>query len=129
MLFRSSSRIRIPAPSPTTNPSRSASNGRDALRGSSLRVESARIAANPPIPIGVMEASDPPQIMTSASPRWISRNESPTAWALVVQAVAVAEFGPLARVRIETCPEARLMIVAGMKNAEIFLGPPSSSAL
>ena len=37
-------------------------------------------------------------------------------WALVVQAVAVAEFGPFAPVRIETQPEARLTIVAGMKN-------------
>ena len=32
-------------------------------------VESARMAANPPIPMGVMHASVPPQIMASASPR------------------------------------------------------------
>ena len=44
----------------------------------------------------------PPQIMTSASPRWMMRKESPIACAPVVQAVAVAEFGPLAPVRIET---------------------------
>ncbi len=60
------------------------------------------MAANPPMPIGVMQASVPPQIMASASPRWIIRNESPIEWALVVQAVAVAEFGPLAPLRIET---------------------------
>ena len=30
------------------------------------------------------------------------RKESPIEWALVVQAVAEAEFGPLAPVRIET---------------------------
>ena len=60
------------------------------------------MAANPPMPMGVMQASVPPQIMASASPRWIMRNESPMAWALVVQAVAVAEFGPLAPVRMET---------------------------
>ena len=35
-------------------------------------------------------------------------------WAPVAHAVAVAEFGPLAPVRIDTCPAARLMIVAGM---------------
>ena len=39
------------------------------LLGSSLRVERARMAANPPTPMGVMAASVPPAIMTSASPR------------------------------------------------------------
>ena len=67
-----------------------------------MRVESARIAANPPMPIGVTAASVPPQIMAMASPRWIMRNESPIEWALVVHAVAVAEFGPLAPLLIET---------------------------
>ena len=41
-------------------------------------------------------ASVPPQIITSASPRWMMRKESPMECALVVQAVAVAELGPLA---------------------------------
>ena len=86
----------MPAPSPITKPSRSASNGRLARSGSSLRVESAFMAANPPTPIGVMAASVPPQIITSASPRWIRRKESPTACAEAEQAVAVAEFGPFA---------------------------------
>ena len=35
----------------------------------------------------------------------------------------VAEFGPFAPVRIETQPEARLTIVAGMKNGLTRLGP------
>ena len=48
-----------------------------------------------------MQASVPPQIIASASPRWMILNESPMECALVVQAVAVAEFGPLAPVRIE----------------------------
>ena len=56
-----------PDPSPTMKPSRSSSNGRLARCGSSLRVERARMAANPPTPIGVMAASDPPAIITSAS--------------------------------------------------------------
>ena len=86
----------MPAPSPTTKPSRWASNGRLARAGSSLRLESAFIAAKPPIPMGVMEASAPPQIITSASQRWIILNESPTAWAEAEHAVAVAEFGPRA---------------------------------
>src|SRR3954471_16426386 len=44
-------------------------------------------------------------------------------------AVQVAEFGPLAPSRIDTCPAARLMMAEGMKNGEILRGPPSSSAL
>src|SRR2546426_12550422 len=120
--------MRTPAPSPTTNPSRSLSKGREARWGSSLRVDSARIAAKPPTPIGVTAASDPPQIMTSASPRERTRNASPTAWAPEEQAVHGAEFGPLAPNRIETWPAARLIMLDEIKNGEIFRGPPSRNA-
>ena len=58
----------MPAPSPITKPSRSRSKGREARTGSSLRVDSARMAAKPPTPSGVMAASLPPAIMASASP-------------------------------------------------------------
>ncbi len=92
----------MPAPSPMTNPSRSLSNGRLARAGSSLRVESARIAANPPTPIGVIAASDPPAIITSASPRLMISYASPIACADAVQAVHVARFGPRAPNRIDT---------------------------
>src|SRR5436853_2849883 len=51
------------------------------------------------------------------------------AWADAAQAVHVAEFGPRAPNRIDTCPAARLMMAEGIKNGEIFRGPPSSSAL
>ncbi len=54
------------------------------------------MAQKPASPRGVIGASAPPAIMTSASPRAMIRKESPTAWVPVVQAVAVAEFGPLA---------------------------------
>ena len=54
---------------------------------------------------------------------------SPTACADAEQAVQVARFGPLAPRRIDTWPDARLMMAAGMKNGEILRGPPSSSAL
>jgi hypothetical protein len=47
-------------------------------------------------------------------------------WALVVQAVAVAELGPLAPLRMETWPDARLIMVAGIKNGEMRRGPCSS---
>ena len=56
-------------------------------------------------------------------------NDSPSACADAEQAVHVARFGPLAPNRIDTCPDARLMMDAGMKNGEIRRGPPSSSAL
>src|SRR5713226_5462015 len=57
------------------------------------------------------------------------RKESPIEWALVVQAVAVASFGPLAPNLMETCPAARLTMAAGMKKGEILRGPPSISAV
>src|SRR5580765_309156 len=125
----SSSRMTMPAPSPMTKPSRALSNGRLARVGSLLRVESARMAANPPTLIGVIDASDPPAIITSASPRRMISVASPMAWADAVQAVHVARFGPRAPKRIETCPAARLMMDAGMKNGEIRRGPPLSSSL
>ena len=56
-------------------------------------------------------------------------NESPMEWALLVQAVAVAELGPLAPVRMETYPAARLMMVAGMKKGEMRVGPFSRRIL
>src|SRR5438067_1683409 len=124
-----SSRISTPAPSPTMKPSRSLSNGRLAFCGSSLRVDSARIAPKPPMPIGVIAASDPPAIITSAAPRRMISNASPIACADAEHAVQVAELGPFAPKRIETWPAARLMIAEGMKNGEILRGPPSSSAL
>src|SRR5215218_4675693 len=125
----SSSSTRTPAPSPSTKPSRSRSNGRLERAGSSLRVESARMAAKPPMPIAQTAASDPPAIITSAAPRRMISEASPTACAEAVHAVHVAEFGPCAPKRIETCPDARLMIAEGMKNGEMRRGPPSSSAL
>src|SRR5947208_13545307 len=103
-------------------PSRSLSNGRQALSGSSFRVDNARMAANPPTPIGVMAASEPPAIIASASPRRMISKASPTACADAEQAVQVAEFGPLAPNRIDTWPEARLMMADGMKNGEMRLG-------
>ena len=94
------------------------------VRGSSLRVDSARMAANPPTPIGVMAASVPPAIITSASPYLMMRDASPIECALVVHAVHVASFGPLALCRMLTCPAARLTMAAGIKKGEILRGPP-----
>ena len=85
----------MPAPSARTNPSRSRSNGRLARGGSSLRVERARIAANPPRPIRVIAASLPPVIITSARPVWMCLNASPMALFEEAQAVAPAQFIPI----------------------------------
>ena len=76
-----------------------------------------------------MAASLPPAIMASASPRWMSRYESPTAWAEVVQAVQVAELGPLAPERMEIQPEARFTMAAGMKKGLMREGPRSMSVV
>ena len=94
----------MPAPSARTKPSRSRSNGRLARVGSSLRVEKARIAANPPRPMWVIAASLPPVIMTSAQSDWISLKASPIALVAEAQAVATAEHGPCRPQRIETWP-------------------------
>ena len=83
-------------------PSRSRSKGRLAFDGSSLRVDSARIAPNPPTPIGVMAASDPPANITSAAFLRMISHASPIACADAEQAVHVAVFGPFAPQRIET---------------------------
>ena len=81
----------MPAPSPITNPSRSASNGRDAFSGSSLRfVDSARMALKAATGISPMPASAPPAIITSASPRRMMLSESPMAWFALEQALTVA---------------------------------------
>jgi hypothetical protein len=119
----SASSTTTPAPSPITKPSRVASNGRDARRGLSLRVESAPMLAKPPIDIGVTAASDPPAIITSASPYWIVRNASPIACALVAHADTIAKFGPCASKRIDTTPAAMSEMNIGMKNGRDALRP------
>lgn len=67
-----SSRISTAPPSPMTNPSRVASNGRDACSGSSLRAEVAWIVSKHASEIGEMGASLAPAMTMSASPSSIS---------------------------------------------------------
>ncbi len=111
------------APSASTNPSRSASNGRDARDGSSLRVDSAFIAANAPTHSGVTAASAPPATITSASPRWIRWYAAPIAWEPVAHAVAVAMFAPRRLKRIDTWPAAALTISLGTVKGLTLRGP------
>src|SRR6476620_7196615 len=106
-----------------TKPSRSLSNGRLAFCGASLRVDSARIAPNPPTPIGVIAASERPAIITSAARRLIISDAPPIACAEAEQAVQVPELAPFAPNRMDTWPDARLMMAEGMKNGEMRRGP------
>ena len=103
-----------PAPSPITKPSRSRSQGRLALVGSSFRVESARAWLNPPTAVGVWAISEPPATTTSASPYWIVRMPMPRACVEVVQAVMTARFGPVMPYMMDRWPEIMLTIEAGM---------------
>ena len=59
---------RAPAPSPMTKPSRPLSQGREAASGALLCLDRALQAMKPPMPEGMMAASDPPASMMSASP-------------------------------------------------------------
>lgn len=57
-----------PAPSPITKPSLLRSHGREAVAGSSFRLDRALQAMKPPMPEGITAASAPPASMMSASP-------------------------------------------------------------
>src|SRR3954469_4759488 len=78
-----------PAPSPSTKPSRPLSQGRDAFSGSSLRVDMARIEAKPASGSGLMTASVPPPMTTSARPERMMSRPSDSASAPVAQALAI----------------------------------------
>src|SRR6059036_2929248 len=93
MACSSASSTRTPPPSPQTKPSRPASKGREAFVGSALRVDIAFIAQNPAIVSGMIIASEPPAIMTSASPRWMSLRASPIAWLPVGDALRLIQRG------------------------------------
>ena len=118
----SSSRTRQAAASLNTKPSRSLSNGREALCGSSFRRDRACIALNAPIATLMTPASLPPASITSAWPRRIVSAASPIACALDAQADTVARFGPFGPYFIATSPAAMSMIIIGIMNGETFRG-------
>ena len=116
-----------PAPSPITNPSRSLSNGRLAVAGSSLRKDRALALANPATPRGVIADSAPPHTIASALPSCSSRKASPMALEPAAQAVATAELGPLVPRAMAARPVARLGIIIGTVNGLTRPGPLPSS--
>src|SRR3989442_922099 len=95
-----SSSTRIPAPSPRTKPSRSLSKGRLASAGESLRIDRARSALKHATTNGLINASEPPAIMTSASFRAMKRDASPMACAPAAHAVVAHARGPRAPARV-----------------------------
>ena len=108
-----------------TKPSRSASNGREAACGSSLRRDRARIASNPAIPTGVIGASVPPANMTSARPILIASAASPIAMLDAAQAVLSDIKGPFVPSSIETHPAPMFGMIDGIENGLTRSGPRS----
>ena len=75
-------------------PSRDALKGREACSGSSLRVERACMALNPPTPVGQIAASAPPVTIALALPRRMRLNALARALVEEAQAEVVAKLGP-----------------------------------
>ena len=111
-----------------TNPSRRASKGRGAHRGS-LACDSACIFANPASAMGVMAASAPPTITASAAPSRMSRRPSAMAWADAAHAVLTHVLGPWALKSMDMWPAAMLGIIIGMKYGLTQSGPRPNSLL
>ena len=94
----------MPAPSPSTKPSRLRSNGREALVGWSLFVLRAVKRLKPVTPKGWIMVCVPPESIRSASPRRMISTASPTAWLLAAHAVRQLTFGPWALNRLARWP-------------------------
>mmetsp|Transcript_47249 Transcript_47249/g.94714 ORF Transcript_47249/g.94714 Transcript_47249/m.94714 type:complete len:238 (+) Transcript_47249:410-1123(+) len=118
------SRTRHPEPSPITNPSRFLSKGREALSGSSfIEVTMARMAAKPANDSGVIDASVPPAIITSACPDCSRYSASPMAWVPLAHAEVHPKFGPSAPISSPTMPDAVLATSDGIIALEIASSP------
>src|SRR3954452_14565481 len=114
------------APSPITNPSRSASNGREACSGSSLRPLRAVMRANAEIATGVIHDSLPPVITTSDVSSRMRRAASPIACALAAHAVEMQRFGPVHPSCMATVPAVALVIIIGTRKGLTRAGPFST---
>ena len=112
-----------PAPSPRTNPSRVASNGRDAVSGESLRFERAPMLASAATPIGTTGASEPPATTTSHSPVRMRRSASWNAMTDVAHAATWVITGPVSLYSIDSMHAAIEPDSAGTANADTNRGP------
>src|SRR3989338_7032026 len=97
-------------------------------RGLAVRAARARGPAPPPAS-GLIVASAPPAIITSASPYSMMRADSPMQCVPVVQAETIARFGPFNQYITDRLPEIMLMMVPGMKNGEILRGPEARKSV
>ena len=79
-----------------------------------MRVDSAFACAKPPIAVGVVPISAPPDKTRSASPYWMQRAARPRACVDVVQAVTTPRFGHRKPKCIDRCPASILMMEPGM---------------
>ena len=109
-------------------PSRSASNGREAVSGSGFRVR-ACIWEKADSVSGRIEASVPPAMHTSAIPSRIQRAPSPTAWPPAAQAVVMQAFGPVKPKAMATWPAAAFGMSCGTMNGLTRSGPFSRKIL
>src|SRR3954453_3734268 len=107
-------------------PSRPLANGREARSGSSLRVLIARIAANPAIGSGWMQASVPPTRTTSARSKRSRSRPQRIASAPEAQALPGACTPPLAPIARPTAAAGPLGMSIGMVKGETRFGPFSS---
>lgn len=91
-----SSRTSTALPSPSTKPLRVRSKGREAVSGSSLRGDVARMASKDARVIGVTGASEAPATITSALPSRMSSAAWPSESRPEVQPVETTATGPCA---------------------------------
>ena len=89
-------------------------------------VDNALRAAKPAIPIGAIDPSVPPEIMTSASPYWIALNASPIELVPVAHAVTTFMFLPFNPNAILTLPAAIFVIISGTSIGLTLDGPFST---
>ncbi len=121
------SSMTIPAPSPITKPFLSLSKGIDALKGS-LLVLKAVSDVNPAKASGVIDASAPPAIITSA----LSILNHMKSFSYSISSCSTSSnyivHIPLAPYLIAIFPAAILLIIIGIKNGDTLFGPFSESS-
>ena len=116
----------IADPSAMTKPSRSLSKGLLALCGSSLNLDKALQALKPATAIGVIGASLPPAMTTSACPLRIISQPCPSASAPLEHDDTVQKLAPMAPVAIETWADAISPSIIGMRKGVTLRGPLSA---
>ena len=123
--------MNAPAPSPKTNPARSASNGREALAGPSPSrgAPRPRMFMNPICATSMSGFSVEPEMTAVTSPRLIASAASPSACVPVAQAETTAMLWPRAPVSIAIIPEVLSTKPCAIKVGATLRGPFSFHAI